>query len=72
MTRYIAYSMASCNALAEGETIEEARTRADGDPDFLVVASVRTTAPLHHLDILPADAAIMWRGQNPLAQRYRA
>lgn len=74
--RFIAYSVASMNALAAADTAEEAVTRATGahqiSDEFLVVAKVRTQAELHQLDVLPRSAEIVWRGSNDLAQRFRA
>lgn len=74
--RFIAYSTASMNALAEGSNVGEALANAEpstkGSTDFIVVAQVRTKDALHRLDILPPKAVIVWRGQNELAQRFRA
>lgn len=74
MTRHIAYSTASMNALAEGDSIDEALSRASGaspDRDFLVVVTIETDTPLYDLDSIPAGCPVVWRGQNELAQRYR-
>lgn len=74
--RFIAYSTASMNALAEGQSVAEALARAEvhtkSDNDFMVVAQVRSKDALEHLDILPRKAIIVWRGANELAQRFRA
>jgi hypothetical protein len=74
--RFIAYSTASMNALSEGTTIAQALERAEmhthGDNDFIVVAQLRSKDALHHFDILPRKAVIVWRGVNELAQRFRA
>lgn len=74
--RFIAYSTASMNALAEGDTADEALARATAanqiNDEFLVVAKLRTRAALHQLDVLPRTAEIVWRGSNDLAQRFRA
>jgi hypothetical protein len=74
--RFVAYSTASMNALAEGGSVDEALARAErhtnGDNEFLVVAQVRSKDALDRLDILPAKAVIIWRGMNELAQRFRA
>ena len=74
--RFIAYSTASMNALAQGETAEEALDRAITEyqinTEFLIIAKLRTRAALHELDVLPRSAEIVWRGLNDLAQRFRA
>lgn len=73
--RHIVYSTASMNALAEGDSVGaalHAATRQRIPTEFLVVASVETDAPLHHLDILPDAATIVWRGANELARQFRA
>ncbi len=74
--RFIAYSTASMNALSEGQSVVEALARAEphtnGNNEFLVVAQIRSKDALHRLDILPAKAVIIWRGENELAQRFRA
>ena len=74
--RFIAYSLASMNALAEGDTariaIERATAAHQINDEFLVVAIIKSNAPLHFLDVLPPNAEIVWRGSNDSAQRFRA
>lgn len=66
--RFVAYSTASMNALAEGTNVAEALANAErhtkGDNEFLVVAQVRSKDALHRLDILPPKAVILWRGEK--------
>ena len=74
---YIAYSVASASALSWGGNVDEAIANSDwltkGDTACLVVARLTgSREPLHHLDNLPATAEIVWRGANPLSQRFRA
>ena len=78
MTRYIAYSVASFNALASSnDRITEALNRAvkanflPGE-DMLIVFETASQGPLHHMDgNIPRDAKIVWRGEDELAQRFR-
>jgi hypothetical protein len=72
--RYIAYSVATMTALAEGKDAAQARARAMADhgvdADLLVVAAVTKRDALHHLDFLPRNAEIVWRGSSELAQQF--
>lgn len=78
--RYVVYSLASCNALTSDGNLEAAldrarRTAAFGPNDeFYVVFSTVSRDGLDRFDggRWPADASIVWRGSNELAQRYRA
>lgn len=74
--RFVAYSTASCNALASGYRASEAINRACKsrmvNDEFLVVFSTRSTEDIDRFDARwPQDAEIVWRGENELAQRYR-
>ena len=82
--RYIAYSVASCEALAQGATIDEARSRALSlDPratdEFLVVldagrperaAEIMSPLNAHRVAGWLRSCAVVWRGENSLAQRW--
>jgi hypothetical protein len=77
--RYVAYSVASHNALSDGSDYVQARERARAayqiaNGDYLVIFSTRSEDDLSRFDggRWPADAAIVWRGGNELAQKYRA
>ena len=74
--RFIAYSTVSMNTLAAGVSIAEALAKAGqhtkGNNEFLIVIQTRSKNELDRLDILPWKAIIVWRGENELAQRFRA
>lgn len=75
--RYVAYSTASLNALAEGTSIEEARERAMqvdggfGSDEFLIVFETRSRDDLDCFDCgtWRRNCRVVWRGSNELAQR---
>jgi hypothetical protein len=76
--RHVAYSLASHNALAGGSNTGDAISRAmsltGSTDDLLVVFTTASAIDLHRFDAgrWPADAQIVWRGANELAQSYRA
>lgn len=80
--RYVVYSVASHNALSEGGSTLAALDAAAGhlvvggmmDTQFIVIFTTRSRDALDRFDAgqWPRDAEIVFRGENELAQRYRA
>lgn len=81
--RYIVYSLASHNALSFGGGVLEALDNASShlkdaatgilDTDLIMIFATRSKDSLDRFDggKWPSDAAIVFRGANELAQRYR-
>ena len=73
--RFIAYSVSSMNALADGQTENEALSRAafynKGNNEFTVIAETKSNKNLSDLDVLTHNILIVWRGSNSLAQKFR-
>lgn len=75
--QYIAFSVASMNALATGNSPQQAYSLACAahgiNDEFLIVARCQIEGiPLHQINQLPDGAKIVWRGKNILAQTYNA
>ena len=78
--RYIAYSTASMNALAAGDTGDKAlalgRKASGGADEFLVILCVGEPdgKPSRDVDYYRLEnletAVVMWRGKNECAQRF--